>query len=96
MSVFACVVHRFGSHAPPVLLHRNSKRKVWELLGSGEALADGIDLTSGDDSTHQDSSGDLEGFRTVPVACIGPETAARAGVGFSHLAYVIDSQVWHF
>jgi len=62
----------FGSHAPPIMLHRNHREGVWQLLGQ-EGLSEDDELSS--------------------TCCVRPETAARKGIGFSHYAYVFESQV---
>jgi glycosyltransferase involved in cell wall biosynthesis len=79
----------FGSHAPPIMVHRDSHQGVWELLGQeGEHLLESLKSTKKIPKNH--ASGPLE---IDSGSCLSPESAAQKGIGFSHHAYVLEVQV---
>jgi glycosyltransferase involved in cell wall biosynthesis len=84
----------FGSHAPPVLLHRSSNDQggIWNLVGGEEH---GLE-SRGEIVLQYSSAVPTTGNRflaTRGVRCLSPEAAARAGIGFTHYAYVLEEQV---
>lgn len=75
----------FVSHAPPILISRNSDVGIWELRGAGEPLPENV--------SQIEIQGVPGALSIVAVPCLGPEATARRGIAFSHYAYALREQV---
>ena len=75
----------FVSHAPPILITRNSKVDIWELHGAGEPLPENV--------SQIETQGAPGSLSTVAVPCLGPEATSKRGIAFSHYAYALREQV---
>jgi len=75
----------FVSHAPPILISRNSDVGIWELRGAGEPLPENV--------SQIEIQGVPGALSIVAVPCLGPEATAQRGIAFSHYAYALREQV---